>query len=198
MARLRRFLFLERRRAARGAGEPPALVGSPERFRAERARELQGGLELAEPSDAQPFQRCGFCEMDNARFALRCLNCARSLDTDEQRDFNQRLWAQRQSELLAEEPRAALPLSTPDQHALGEQIASAVKEDELARLEEERPRSVGARLLQQFIPDARARTATLVLLFAAPAGWSLLHHSPAALLLLLPLLALFASPRAAS
>ncbi len=197
-SRLRRFLFLERRRPAPDAPQP--LVGSPERFRAERARELESGLELAEPSDAQPFLRCGFCGMDNTRYALRCVNCARSLDTDEQREFNQRLWEQSRAGVSGAGSPTAPPLSAQEQRALGEQIARAVKEDELARLEgresldEEQPRSTGARLLQ-LIPGARARAATLAALFAAPVGWSLLHRSPAALLVLLPLLALFAPRR---
>jgi hypothetical protein len=184
-ARLRRFLFLERRRPAEAAALP--TVGAAERFRAERARELSSGLELAEPSDAQPFTRCGLCGMDNTRYAVRCVNCARSLDTDEQREFNRRLWAER-------EQTAATPLPEREQRVLGEQIARAVEDDELARRAEEEPRSTGARLLQ-LIPGARARAATVAALFAAPVGWSLMHRSPAALLVLLPLLALFAPPR---
>jgi hypothetical protein len=121
--RLRRFLNLERPR--RGGAEPAPQVsdrrfaqveapgGDPhepavppeatDRFREPKERPL----EVAEArEDRQPFRRCARCETDNSLYAATCQSCQADLGTDEQRIFNERLWAQRREEAARE--RAAL------------------------------------------------------------------------------------------
>ena len=51
-----------------------------------------------------------------------------------------------------------------------------MQEAELARLEEERPLSAGARLLK-LLPDRHARTAAVLVLFALLMGWSISERS---------------------
>jgi hypothetical protein len=123
--RFRRFLHLERPRGERPAG--PAGEPGPDRFGAlERpgapgdgdgaGEQAAGGhldrfrpppardLDLGErPRTAQPFVRCCRCETDNSLYAVRCTTCQEPLDTDEQRAFNERLWAGRLAEREAEE-----------------------------------------------------------------------------------------------
>jgi hypothetical protein len=166
--RLTRFLNLERARKpdltpphgvvtrARFSGEEPP---APD-FAAQRAAQLESGVELdAHPLTEQPFLRCPVCEADNSKYAVRCINCAAHLDTDQVRDWNARLWAERQKAAAAEPPPTP-PLLPSEQRALGEALAQEVAQRERARLSwtpgDTTP--LGLRLLQ-LIPDPNARFA---------------------------------------
>lgn len=112
MSRFSRFLHLERDREA-----APNAKADSERARAARfdavqvdaaEREAQGSAEghLARFDQAkerelelddkrsvdQPFVRCAQCHGDNAKFARECQHCHVSLDTPEQRGFNEEEW----------------------------------------------------------------------------------------------------------
>src|SRR5205814_1094863 len=70
-----------------------------ERLRAERKERYASGMEIAEQApEAQPFLRCAICEADNSRFAEKCMNCGAPLTTDEQRTYNEALWAARRAD----------------------------------------------------------------------------------------------------
>jgi len=156
--RLRRFLNLERprRRAPEAAapqaearfdrmeppGEaPPAAGGSPaarDRFRLPAERPL----ELAEPpAGAQPFVRCARCETDNSLYAATCANCQADLGTEEQRAFNERLWAARREEAtreeaaLAEQERARERIAAEELEAR-RRLAAAMARQEAERVRE--------------------------------------------------------------
>jgi hypothetical protein len=125
--RIRRFLHLERPRAARDAApEAPPSPGAAERFaqverpapsapaagrptgaRLERfGPEPEPKIELLQAdADARPFTRCMRCGMDDGVFATECKGCGASLDTEAQRAFNERLWTERREE-RAREARA--------------------------------------------------------------------------------------------
>jgi hypothetical protein len=126
VSRLRRFLHIERSRAAGAADPADAAAGTAGRFGtverpsagpapppasgAELGRfgpEPPQALELLESSAGErPFTRCMRCGMDHGIFATECTGCGASLDTEPQREFNERLWARRQEE-AAREARAA-------------------------------------------------------------------------------------------
>jgi hypothetical protein len=165
--RLRRFLHLERPRAAadEAAGPDPG-AGTAERFegverpgarpaaasssgaRLDRfGPEPEPSIELVEAGGgAQPFTRCMRCGMDHGVFATSCTGCGASLDTAEQREFNERLWARRQAEGAREaaasaarrehEARAQAELARA-RRAMGEELAREVGRRERARLGEE-------------------------------------------------------------
>lgn len=95
-----RFGALEGPGAPPAPGEAPAVArGHTDRFRpaAERPLEVE-----ARADAAQPFVRCARCETDSSRFAARCTTCGEPLDTDAQRAFNERLWAERRAAAEAE------------------------------------------------------------------------------------------------
>lgn len=142
--RFTRFLKLERPHQ-RGGQQTP--VTSPGRFAPEEPRAPGSGIETdEEPADAQPFLRCARCEMDNTRFADRCVNCGAPLHTPEQDVYNRQLWQKRRAEAAAE--REALekmhaPPATVEverlrpndpRYALGEVLAREVAEREASRL----------------------------------------------------------------
>lgn len=142
MSRLRRFLHIERARPEpRGA---PATTGTDlDRFSAPPAP----GIELvATDAGERPFTRCMRCEMDHHVLATECSGCGASLDTESQREFNERLWAARQEEAAAERragaaraaERAAEQERTgvdpASRRALGEALAREVGERERQRL----------------------------------------------------------------
>jgi hypothetical protein len=146
--RLTRFLNLERARKPDdhephvvltkerfGAGPPP-----PSDFHAERAAQLESGIEVETASPlGQPFLRCPVCEADNSRYALRCLNCSRALDTDEVHGWNEQFWARRRVQMEQEhqaEGKTDLPpgAALDAQRQLGEVLAQQVAEHERARL----------------------------------------------------------------
>jgi hypothetical protein len=120
MSRLRRFLHIERARTKPPGAAPPSGADL-DRF----GPEPPPTIELLETASGErPFTRCMRCGMDHGVFAtapqgapseergfaagagLECTGCGASLDTEAQRDFNERLWARRQED-AAREARAA-------------------------------------------------------------------------------------------
>ena len=166
--RLTRFLNLERARKPgetpahgivskdRFSGESPPAAEPEDLFRAERAAQLDSGVEIdAHPDSEQPFLRCPVCESDNSKFAVKCINCQGRLDTEEVHQWNVRLWARRQK-ARALEPRPPAPVD--QQRLLGEAIARRVAETEGARFRLDDRTPLGLRLLQE-IPDPNLRFA---------------------------------------
>jgi hypothetical protein len=231
--RLKRFLHLESPRrkppeapAPQAEGrfdrmEPPAepapaAGGSPaqDRFRLPPERPL----ELAEaPEGTQPFVRCARCETDNSLYAPTCASCQADLGTEEQRAFNERLWAARREEAarqdaaLAEQERRRERLAA-EELAARRELAAAMARQEAERVRERLGEAtwgglgrgwgrdgggwtpLGIRLLR-LIPNPWARLAVggaalavpLLLLVASPSG-SWLRVAGALLLLLVMLL----------
>jgi hypothetical protein len=104
-------------------------------------------VELALADDARrPFTRCMRCGMDHNVLVTECAGCGASLDTPAQREFNDRLWRERQAERAAEErleaEREALRTGdaerlAAERRALGEALAREVGERERRRLARE-------------------------------------------------------------
>jgi hypothetical protein len=126
-------------RSARPA--PEVASGHVDRFRPAAEPVLQVD-DLGEAS--QPFIRCCRCETDCSRYVARCTTCGASLDTDEQRAFNQRLWAARRATAAAEDEAAAAHRAVLDaaaaeealaRRAMGEAMAREVGDRERARLD---------------------------------------------------------------
>ncbi len=120
---------------------PPVAAGHTDRFRpaAERPLEVEDRA-----AASQPFVRCARCETDSSRFAARCTTCGEPLDTDEQRAFNERLWAERRAAAEAEEGARAAREAALEQarleaaqarQAMGEALAREVGARERRRLE---------------------------------------------------------------
>jgi hypothetical protein len=187
--KLTRFLNLERARKpgdtppahgvatkARFTDEAPPPVAPDEHFRAERAGQLESGVEIdVHPAGEQPFLRCPLCEADNSKYAARCINCQARLDTDEVHDWNARLWKERQQQ-RALEPGAPPPPSPQQQRQLGEAIAQQVAESERARTfwsSDSTP--LGLRLLE-LIPDPNLRFGVAMGLVAAFFGSGLMVY----------------------
>jgi len=227
--RLKRFLHLEspRRESPRAPapqaearfdrmeppGDPAVAAGSPaaqDRFRAPPERPL----ELAQaPAGSQPFVRCARCETDNSLYASICASCQADLGTEEQRVFNERLWAARREEAtrqeaaLAERERERGRIAAEELEAR-RQLAAAMARQEAERVRERLGEAtwggmgrgwgrdgsgwtpLGIRLLR-LIPDPRVRLAVggtalalpVLLLVASPSG-SWLRLAGALLLLL--------------
>ena len=132
-------------------------------------RERDPALEVeSESGQARPFVRCAHCQTDNHRSAVSCTSCGRSMETDEQRAFNERFWDQRRKEAAAdalevEKLRATLAGGAQD---FGQQLAASVRATELKRLaglddsvgtrEGKGRRSAGLEALQ-LIPNERVR-----------------------------------------
>jgi hypothetical protein len=166
VSRLRRFLHLERPRAeasgSPGAEPSPATAGrfggverpgtgpepgAPRSSGADLDRfgpEPPPSIELLETAAGErPFTRCMRCGMDHNVFASECAGCGASLDTAEQRDFNDRLWAKRQGETAREaaaaaerrerEAREQAELAAA-RRAMGEELAREVGKRERIRL----------------------------------------------------------------
>src|SRR5512141_1105894 len=117
MSSLRRFLRIERPRAERPEDVDPSpdtaerfgdierpgpTPGAPRSSGAAMDRfgpDPEPRIELLETDASdRPFTRCMRCGMDHNVFATECSGCGASLDTEPQREFNERLWAQRQEE----------------------------------------------------------------------------------------------------
>jgi hypothetical protein len=194
VSRLGRFLHLERKRSGRGAEPEPGggADATAERFegvqrpgRGPSAPRASGAdldrfgpeppprIELLEAgADAQPFTRCMRCGMDHGVFATVCTGCNASLDTAEQRAFNERLWARLREEAAREAQAAAERRSMQERaeadlarqrRAMGEELAREVGARERWRLGREGSRSgesgyvgppLGLRLLNA-LPDWR-------------------------------------------
>jgi hypothetical protein len=167
VTRLPRFLHLERPRAA-PADEADPSPATAERFEgverptaanapvaprssgAELERfgpDPEPSIELVETAaGVRPFTRCMRCGTDHGVFATECSSCAASLDTDAQRDFNERLWARRQEEAAREAAAAAERKVLADRadaeaaaarRAMGEELAREVGRRERERLRAE-------------------------------------------------------------
>jgi hypothetical protein len=160
MSRLRRFLHIERARTKPPGAAPPSGADL-DRF----GPEPPPTIELLETASGErPFTRCMRCGMDHGVFAtapqgapseergfaagagLECTGCGASLDTEAQRDFNERLWARRQDEAAREAAasevlRAARAEADAEvvraRRALGETLAREVGERERRRLDAE-------------------------------------------------------------
>ena len=137
--RLSRFLHLE-----------PRPV-SDEAFKEERARDVASGLEVEPAQGGQPFLRCPVCEADNSKFAEKCINCARPMQTADVLAWNQHLWKKRTEVQIA---------PAEDQRKLGEAIAEEIAQRERAKLlwSEDPTAPFGLRLLR-WIPDPTVRFA---------------------------------------
>jgi hypothetical protein len=165
VSRLGRFLRIERPRAARPAAparradtaarfgtvaEPAAPAPAPaasgpalDRF----APPPPAGMELAPtPSGERPFTRCMRCGMDHHVLATECGGCGESLVSDEQRAFNERLWAERREEDAREAEaaarlRAAAGAEAAEldarRRAMAEELAREVGRQERLRLDAE-------------------------------------------------------------
>jgi hypothetical protein len=118
-----RFLHLERSRADRVAPEEPTQLQNGQRFEGvagpreapqeasvpeahlERFK-LQGEtpLALVDPAHkAEHFPRCARCEAENGGFAQVCSVCGADLTTPQQREYNERLRANRQQAVADEQ-----------------------------------------------------------------------------------------------
>jgi hypothetical protein len=168
VSRLGRFLHIERSRATRPGDAPDPSAATAERIEGVEGPGRDPGqpatsgaeLERFEPAPPpsielatagageRPFTRCMRCGMDHSVFVTECSHCGASLDTEPQREFNERLWAQRQEETAREEAaevkrRARQALAddgaegASGTRALGEAIAREVGAAERARLDAE-------------------------------------------------------------
>ena len=94
-----RFTRMEQERAP---GEAPP----PRRPAAQRVERQVGDQPLAldnRSTQEQQFIRCMCCEADNSRYAQVCIHCGAPLQTDEQREYNEKFWRQRQVEVAQEQ-----------------------------------------------------------------------------------------------
>jgi hypothetical protein len=120
----RRFATLE----AAPAAKSPASRSSArlERF----VPEPPPPLELEAPDTAEPFVRCLHCGADSIRHALVCRQCEASLDTDEVRAFNERLWVEvtaareREAEELRQRAELRRGIEAPQDEALAAEFAA--------------------------------------------------------------------------
>jgi hypothetical protein len=126
-----------------GPAGAPVARGHTDRFRPA----AEQPLEVDERGQAsQPFVRCARCETDSSRYAARCTTCGEPLDTDQQRAFNERLWAGRRALEEAEAGARAAREAALEQarleasaarRTLAEGLAREVGERERRRLEGE-------------------------------------------------------------
>jgi hypothetical protein len=147
--RLTRFLNLERPRSA--SKEEPRQPLNAQRF------EPRPEIELARDVGEQPFVRCPSCEADNGKFAQKCINCSRPLDTPEVKIWNEQLWSerQRQAEVEVQQEKEHRQQLSADQRALGEAIAQEVGQREKRRLGYFDRTPLGFRLLQSLEEEQR-------------------------------------------
>jgi hypothetical protein len=120
-----------------GPAGAPVARGHTDRFRpaAERPLEVEDRA-----AASQPFVRCARCETDSSRFAARCSTCGEPLDTDEQRAFNERLWAERRSIAAAEAGEAAAREAALERSRQEEAAARRALAEDMAREVGERER----------------------------------------------------------
>jgi len=142
--------------ADREPAAAPAPAGSLERFTPEPEAPL--AFEIAD--DEQPFVRCPRCSADSVRHARACRGCEATLDTDEVRAFNARLWAEMRAAGKREAAEAA-------ERKREQEAASGAGAAERKRFAEELAASVGAR--------ERARLAREGLWPSAGPGWAILR-----------------------
>ncbi len=230
--RLRRFLKLEGPRPERTAddGAAPATAErfegverpgpAPERPRTSGARldrfgpEPDPPIELVETSAGErPFTRCMRCGRDHDVFAVECDGCGASFDTEAQREFNERLWAERQKDAALEarqaaereelRSRASAELGE-RRRAMGEELAREVGERERRRLggwegESDQGEALAFRVLALFDePGTRAAVAVAgagVLVVLAIVGLAVQSARPALYAALALAVLLFVPPR---
>ena len=129
----------------RPAAPPPVRPSIPssstDRFRPppERPLETDDGRE-----GTQPFTRCASCQMDNTVYAATCQNCGAALDTQAQRAFNERLWAERQAQAETEkrelaERETARQRDAAENARARRELAEEMSRRERDRIEEELP-----------------------------------------------------------
>ena len=135
----------------------PEAEAATAALRARRAALTESGIALdPQGEEQQTFLRCGVCEADNFRHAVKCQSCNTRLDTDEQRLFNRGFWARRRAEdaaaKQAEEARRQAAASASQDagleaggSALGPVLASAVAAREGLRLAWMEPGASGVR-----------------------------------------------------
>jgi hypothetical protein len=90
----------------RAPGEAPPSP-RPSTQRVERQVSDQPLALDTRPKEEQQFIRCMRCEGDSSRYAAACVHCGASLQTDEQRDYNERFWRQRLREVAQEKEAVA-------------------------------------------------------------------------------------------
>ncbi len=234
MSRLRRFLRIERPRSERpddldpspetaerfgGVERPGPRPGAPRSSGADLGRfgpDPEPRIELLETDASdRPFTRCMRCGMDHNVFATECAGCGASLDTEPQREFNERLWAQRQeeeardargeAERRAIAARAEAELSAA-RRAMGEELAREVGRRERRRLGMDEDRGgvddggdgapLGWKLLRA-LPDWRWQVGALVAAVAVVGGLVAFGRAghPVALFTAMLLVILLAVPR---
>jgi hypothetical protein len=206
---------------AESKGQTATLGSAAARF---RDPPPSTGLELdVAPDDEQPFRRCCRCEVDGGRFASACANCGADLLSDEQRVFNERLWAERRREAAdierenaarREAARRAEEEATRAQRAAAEALAREVGDRERQRLandgwgrwdrgadadewSDRDVRPVGLRLLA-LIRDPRWRMAVIAALLALVLGavvYALARRQPAAIVVVALVVSVLFSPQ---
>jgi hypothetical protein len=127
--------------ASAPAGAPRAQTGARlERF----GPEPEPTLELVDAEGRRPFIRCRRCGMDNSVFATACQGCSVSLDTPEQREFDERFWTARNAQADREARDAAArrklqaraeEQDAPARRAMAEAMAREAGERERRRLD---------------------------------------------------------------
>ncbi|HZN95755.1 MAG TPA: hypothetical protein VFB81_23740, partial [Myxococcales bacterium] len=100
-----RFDRVEAGRAPSDLPPPPPPPPGPAARRIERQVSDQPLILDQRSTQEQQFIRCMHCEGDNSRYASDCVHCGAALQTEAQRDFNERFWQQRQVQ-VAEEKQA--------------------------------------------------------------------------------------------
>jgi ribosomal protein L37E len=236
MSSLRRFLRIERPRSERPGDVDPSPdtaerfgdierpgppAGAPRSSGADMDRfgpDPEPRIELLETAATdRPFTRCMRCGMDHNVFATECSGCGASLDTEPQRDFNERLWAKRQEEAAregrAEAERRALAGRAEaelaaSRRAMGDELAREVGRRERQRLGMEGglgDRSgglgddgapLGWKLLRA-LPDRRWQAGAIAAAVAAVGGLVLFGRAghPLALFAAMLLVVVLAAPR---
>ena len=102
-------------------------------------------LETAEAAEgAQPFTRCASCHQDGSVYATACERCGAPLDTPAQRAFNERLWAERRAQEIAdrrdeEARREARARDHVDVARLRREVAEALAGRERERVDDALP-----------------------------------------------------------
>ncbi len=134
----------------------PEAEAATAALRARRAALTESGIALdPQGEEQQTFLRCGVCEADNFRHAVKCQSCNTRLDSDEQRLFNRGFWARRRVEdAAAKQAEDARRLAAGASHdagteagasAIGPVLARAVAARESQRLAWMEPGATGVR-----------------------------------------------------
>jgi len=136
-----RFDWMEAERAPSDLPPPPPPPPGPAAQRIERQVSEQPLTLDPRNKQEQQFIRCMRCEGDSSRYADDCVHCGAALQTEAQRDFNERFWQQRQVQ-VAEEKQAAEKFRAGRQQMTKEQ-AEAQAEAYMAMVQESRGGEMG-------------------------------------------------------